>query len=201
MKQCTKCNNYKILECFSKDQKRPDGLQLSCKECNRLYYEKNKEKIKEYKELHKKSKQEYDQSYRKNNQSSIQLKDKTYYANNKETIKKRVSEWQKKQAKESHYRITKSLRDRLRKAIKNGQKNGSAIKDLGCSIEEFKKYLETLFDINMSWDNHGFDGWHIDHIKPLCTFDLTNIEEFKKACHYSNLQPLWATENLAKAKK
>jgi len=51
----------------------------------------------------------------------------------------------------------------------------------------------------MSWDNYGF--WHVDHIKPLAFFDLTNPEELKKVCHYTNLQPLWAEENLKKGTK
>ncbi|KKL15741.1 hypothetical protein LCGC14_2502560 [marine sediment metagenome] len=50
----------------------------------------------------------------------------------------------------------------------------------------------------MSWENYGFYGWHIDHIKPLCLFNLSDEKQFNKACHYTNLQPLWAEENLKK---
>ena len=91
------------------------------------------------------------------------------------------------------------LRSRLNSAIKRDQKSGSAVKDLGCTIEELKLYLESQFEDNMSWDNHG--EWHIDHIKPLASFDLTNEEELKKACNYTNLQPLWAKDNLKKGAK
>ncbi|HBI02003.1 MAG TPA: hypothetical protein DDY18_10320 [Flavobacterium sp.] len=109
--------------------------------------------------------------------------------------------WQAAQPKGGHYHIAKNLRDRLRKAVQKDQKNGSAIDNLGCSITDFKKHIESKFDNEMNWNNYGFSGWHIDHIKPLNTFDLTSPEEFKKACHYSNLQPLWAIDNLTKAKK
>lgn len=201
MKQCTKCNNSKNLECFSKDKKRLDGLQLSCKDCQRLYYSKNKENIKEYKDLHKNSKKQYDLIYRENHQLQIQTKDKTYYNKNKTVIKDRVIKWQKAQIKGSDYQLSKALRDRLRKAIQIDQKTGSAVNDLGCSIADLKKHLESKFDSEMNWNNYGFNGWHIDHIKPLNTFNLSNNEELKKACHYSNLQPLWAIDNLKKAKK
>ena len=81
------------------------------------------------------------------------------------------------------------------------------ISDLGSSIEELKLYLEKQFYNHpttneiMSWDNYGFYGWHMDHIKPLSSFDLTNRDQFLKACCYINLQPLWAEDNLFKGNK
>jgi len=93
------------------------------------------------------------------------------------------------------------LRARLAQAIKNFNKAGSAIRDLGCSIEFLKTYLESKFQPGMTWENHTKYGWHIDHIVPLITFDLTDREQFLKACHYTNLQPLWAKDNLKKGRK
>lgn len=90
------------------------------------------------------------------------------------------------------------VRVRIIKAIKRGAKAGSAIKDLGCSVEEFKMYLESKFQPGMTWENWKLHGWHLDHIRPLSSFDLSNHEEFKKAVHYTNLQPMWANENLSK---
>ena len=100
-----------------------------------------------------------------------------------------------------HYRLKVNLRNRLRHAVKNNQKIGSAVKDLGCTVDKLKSYLESQFTPGMAWSNYGRKGWHIDHIKPLSKFDLTNLEQFKQACHYSNLQPLWAEDNMSKGDK
>lgn len=98
-------------------------------------------------------------------------------------------------------RIRNNLRGRLYQAIKRNYKAGSAISDLGCSIEEFKIYIEKQFKEGMTWDNWSRTGWHIDHITPLDSFDLDKKEEFTVACHYSNLRPLWAKDNLSKGCK
>jgi hypothetical protein len=82
-----------------------------------------------------------------------------------------------------------------------GKRAGSAVRDLGCPIAYLKTYLESLFKPGMSWDNYGHKSWHVDHIIPLCSFDLSDPEQLKKACHYTNLQPLWATENISKSGK
>ena len=81
----------------------------------------------------------------------------------------------------------------------NNYKTGSAVKDLGCDIKEFKKYIESKWSQGMSWDNYGYNGWHIDHIIPLVNFDLTDKKQLKEACHYGNLQPLWKNDNLEKS--
>ena len=70
---------------------------------------------------------------------------------------------------------------------------------MGCSISELKDYLESKFQVGMTWENHSQTGWHIDHIKPLSHFDLSDRDQFLQACHYTNLQPLWAKDNLSKS--
>lgn len=99
-----------------------------------------------------------------------------------------------------NFRLADNLRSRLNTAIKS-TKAGSAVNNLGCSIEELKIYLESLFQPDMTWDNYGKNGWHIDHIKPLSKFDLSDIEQLKEGCNYINLQPLWAKDNLKKSNK
>lgn len=97
------------------------------------------------------------------------------------------------------WRLRKNLRHRLRKAMLGKTTGVSAVSDLGISIEEFKKYLEKKFSKGMSWENYG--SWHIDHIEPLVSFDLSDEEQVRKACHYTNLQPLWAEDNIRKGGK
>ena len=69
---------------------------------------------------------------------------------------------------------------------------------IGCSILELKQYLELKFKKGMTWDNYSFYGWHVDHIKPCASFDLTDIEQQKECFHYTNLQPLWCNDNWIK---
>jgi hypothetical protein len=96
-------------------------------------------------------------------------------------------------------KIASNLRTRIGNAIKGKVKVGSAVKDLGCTLDELKIYLEGKFQDGMNWKNYG--NWHIDHIKPLSLFNLSDPIELKQACHYSNLQPMWASDNLRKSNK
>lgn len=128
-----------------------------------------------------------------------QLTNKAWYERNKAEKKAKTTAYHKaRPLVDEKFRLARNLRKRLRSAMKDNFKTGSAVSDLGCSIEDFKLYLESKFSDGMSWDNYGREGWHIDHILPLSKFDLTNQEELKKACHYTNLQPLWARDNRRK---
>ena len=83
----------------------------------------------------------------------------------------------------------------------NGNKYFSTFELIGCTIAELKTYLEKQFEIDMHWKNHSIKGWHIDHIKPCASFDLTDPEQQKACFHFSNLQPLWAKDNYSKGSK
>ena len=98
------------------------------------------------------------------------------------------------------YRLQRYLRNRLYCALKGGFKNGSAIRDLGCSTDFLKQYIEKQFQTGMTWENwgKGLGKWHIDHIRPLSSFNLMDKKQLAMACHYTNLQPLWGVENLSK---
>ena len=97
-----------------------------------------------------------------------------------------------------NYRLKRAMRARLTRAIQRQQKGGSAIKDLGCSIEYLKRYIAAKFKNGMSWDNWGI-VWQLDHIQPLASFNLTDRRQFLHACRYTNLQPLFLDEHRIKS--
>lgn len=101
------------------------------------------------------------------------------------------------------FRLKCNLRGRLYSFVKGKTKIGSAIRDLGCTVEYLKLHLEKQFKLGMSWENYGKkEGqWSIDHILPLSKFDLTDRQQFIKVCHFSNLQPLWHVDNIRKGNK
>lgn len=112
----------------------------------------------------------------------------------------KTNEYHKSRKKtDLHYKLTMNLRTRLHNAISRGSKTGSAVRDLGCSIEEFKSFIENQFTEGMSWENHG--EWHLDHVRPLASFDLEDREQLLIACNWQNFQPLWATDNIRKGAK
>jgi len=166
----------------------------------KLYWESNKSKLQEYnknyRQINKNELKLKSKIYREVNRDKILIKKKTYYKSNKSKINQYYN---KKKNTDIQFKLCTTLRSRLRLALKNNQKVGSAVSDLGCSIDELKSYLESKFQPGMTWDNWALDGWHIDHIKPLVSFDLTDRKQLLEACHYTNLQPLWAADNLSKS--
>jgi hypothetical protein len=96
------------------------------------------------------------------------------------------------------YKIEILCRNRMRMAFKRGygEKAYKTLELLGAEWKTVKEHLESNFQEGMTWDNQG--SWHIDHIRPCASFDLTDPEQQKKCFHYTNLQPLWAEDNLKK---
>lgn len=176
------------------------------KEITRRYREKNKAKVKQatknwlennrdrelekarIKIREKRKNQEYKDTEKEYN--------KTYRQNNKEHINEY---WRSKYRNDNSFRLVILMRARLNKYLKGRSKRVNEI--LGCSPKLASLILEAqcLAYSNMSWVNHG--EWHIDHIRPLCSFDLTNEHDLLECCHIKNLQPLWAHDNQTKSSK
>lgn len=132
------------------------------------------------------------------NQEKRKVYARRYYRKNKRLVNKKANIAHKaRRYKDINFYLNHALRCRLNKIVKRNQKAGSAIRDLGCSLELLKQHLETQFLEGMTWHNRG-RVWHIDHIEPLCSFDLTDHEQFLIACHYTNLRPLFKQDNLKK---
>lgn len=229
MKKCTKCYKEKDVCFFGKDSKTKDGLKLYCKDCrsqeSKIYRSKNSIKISEYHKKNyskkrdeilqrnnlwlsenKEKKKEIDRKYREEKNELIvnnrikffekkphikSIYQKKYYNNNKEKIKiKNGDPWN---------RFKHNVRSRLSKylIINNIKKYNTTFHIIGCTPEFLKEHLRKQFIHGMSWDNYG--KWHIDHIIPLSS--ANNEGEVYKLCHYTNLQPLWAEDNLKKSNK
>lgn len=157
----------------------------------RVYYASNPDKaaalkalnrlsVKRYRDKNKELSRSRNKDYRERNAARLAKYKTTRYRTNIEC------------------RLRSILRSRVYGILSGSRMGGSAVADLGCTIEELKVHLESLFLKDMNWGNWSKTGWHIDHVKPLAAFNLTNREEFLKACHYTNLQPLWAFDNLSK---
>lgn len=208
-KVCTKCGVEKSIDNFY-FRKDSGKYRNECKEClcsdRRKYRKENKEKIsiaaKKSREQNKEKIKKQRRLYRENNKEVIALRKKEYRKNNIEEIRKRKRVYESaKIQNDSTYKLKKNLKRRVLIAIQKqyGEKAYKTMDLLGCSIEKARKHLETQFTDGMSWENQG--TWHIDHIIPCASFDLTDPEEQKKCFHYTNLQPLWAEDNLKKGAK
>lgn len=162
------------------------------------YMERTKESRKLYMQEYRKKNPNLQSDYRKNNPDKIKKHKQNYFKRRKHIAYKYANERWKT---DFDYRLRTYLRKRIRAAIKQNFKSGKSIELLGCDIASFKNYIESQFKNGMSWDNYGTHGWHIDHIKPIASFDLSNMDEQKKCFHYTNMQPLWAFDNHSKGAK
>jgi hypothetical protein len=118
----------------------------------------------------------------------------------------KVNKWHadyvsKRHHSDINFRMRKNLHSCVRRAIANANSSKSAktMDLIGCTFAELRAHLESHFAEGMSWDNWGLKGWHIDHIRPCASFDLSDPEQQRQCFHWSNLQPLWAMENIRKA--
>lgn len=95
-------------------------------------------------------------------------------------------------------KLVRRLRRYFERAFAAGSKSQRAHELLGCTVDQLRQHLERQFKPGMTWANHSFEGWHIDHRRPLASFDLSDPAQQLAAFHFSNLQPLWAEENFEK---
>ena len=184
----------------------------------RLYYWNNREERLKYARENQKDNSEYHKEWFQKNKDKVRARKKQYKLDNPELVKAQKAKHDKayrlknpeafkKTQKKAYLRKRKnplerfkySVRARTYKAFKRNYwiKNSGSEKLLGCDWETAMKHIESQFESWMNWDNHG--EWHIDHIIPLASG--TTKEEVKKLCHYTNLQPLLAEENISKSDK
>ena len=150
----------------------------------------------------RKAKMQADPAYAEKRRQARNKATIAYQAKNHEAVTAYQRSWEKQQYKtNTEYRLKHNLRARVRTALRAQMagKNWSLLDIVGCSTPELMAHLEAQFQPGMTWDNWTHDGWHIDHIKPCAAFDLTDEAQQRACFHFTNLQPLWAVDNLVKS--
>lgn len=188
-KVCTKCKIEKTFDEYYKKKGCSNDLNSYCKKCHLELKQKfRKENPEKYKEQ---SKVYYEKTKLIQNE-----KKKIWIKNNRE---KYNSYWTKRKKEDTKFNLITKFRSRISSFLKkNGySKKYKTIELIGCTPQELKEHLEKQFRDGMTWENRNL--WHIDHIIPLSS--AKTEEELYKLCHYTNLQPLCAEENLKKSNK
>lgn len=178
MKKCSKCKVEKPLNEFYKNKWRKDGLTSYCKPCNKAIQRTTD--YSKYKDYYKKH---YEANKEKRNKQTLESKKRRITQ-----VREYQAEYMRnKRANDLDYRIRDAVSTRINYALTVGyiNKKDSTIEELGCTIKEYKVYLEQQFDKNMNWDNYG-TYWEIDHIVPVSK---------NGSLHYTNTQPLTINEN------
>jgi hypothetical protein len=190
----------------------------------RRYYAANRERIlasnreyaRQYHAANREQRSEYGRQYRADNSKRLAERQRLCRAAARDRVNARNREYMRqyraanrgrsslyqrqRRAADPAYKLSLALRTRLRMAVSRDQRSGSAVRDLGMPIAEFKARLESQFLPGMTWENwgRGPGSWQIDHVYPLAAADLTDRAQLLAVCNYRNLQPLWFADNLAK---
>ena len=208
MKVCSKCGIEKETTDFTKGR---GSCKLCVKEYDRIKYLNNIEKYRKYSKDFYNKNPEYLKAWNKENREKTNIASKKWRDENREKSVQSALKWRSKNVdKYNQYMVNRrnsdpifklsfNVRKRIGKFLKinNLNKTNKTFDIVGLSPIELKTYLEKKFIEGMSWDNYG--KWHIDHIIPLSS--ATNEDEVYKLCHYTNLQPLWAEDNIKKGNK
>lgn len=205
-KTCYICKCNKDIQNFVKfKQKRveycKDCSELHHKERKRLYSIKYREDHKEELKIYRENNKEYMKNYKEKNRELLNKKAREKYKENPKKFNDRNKAYL---AKNKNARIAANLRSRLNKALKGETKKKKTLELLGCSSEEYVKYLEEKFEEGMSWENYGRKSgkdrwWEIDHTIPLSKYNLKDENQLAEATNYLNTKPMWQKENIKKS--
>jgi len=198
-----------ILLKLSKNKESKKEYDKEYRKNNKLKYQdyriKNKEKInkqrKEYLLKNPEKKEKLLKWKRKHYRDNLQYytdKSKKYKQQNKEIRNQKLSIRLKN---DNEYRLRCNLRTRIISALKGKGKSARTMELIGCNLSQLKKHLANKFKKGMTFENHNYKGWHIDHIKPCASFDLRCPVQQLACFNYNNLQPLWASHNMSKGAK
>ena len=185
-------------------QANKEKIKASQKANNKAYYEANKEEIKasrkDYYQTNKEEKKAYSKAWYEANKEKRKASSKAWYEANKEKKKAYKRVYENKRLKEDPiFRLLKNMRSGMWSVLSGRTKSSHTMEYVGMSPDELMNYLENKFTEGMTRDNYG--EWHVDHIRPLASFDFTGPdreEQLHIAWSHTNLQPLWALDNIRK---
>jgi hypothetical protein len=180
-KTCCRCKENRLLANFGKLSSTHDGLRYDCKDCRKAYRESVKDHI-----------QYQNKKYYEQNKESVLSQNKQYRDNNKDKIRLHKKHLLKT---DIQYKLRTTLQCHVCRIVKGQSKY--YMQFLGCDIKFFKEWIEFQFDKYMSWENYG-TYWHLDHILPLCKFDMTEKFNLFICLNWTNHQPLHKIENVKK---
>ena len=178
-----------------------------CPICQKFHFEnwskKNKKKLSESIKNWRSLNPNYQKDYRKKNYKKFQELDKKDRIKRKDYFSKYSAEYKlKRRSNDPAFKLITNMRSRIRSYLTANvsfRKKSKTMDLLGCTSIELKRHLEKRFKPGMNWKNNTINGWHVDHIKPLTL--AKSYKQLEKLCHYTNLQPLWANENIKKGNK
>lgn len=201
-KICNRCKIEKDIDDYYNSNVHIGGKNPTCKKCNKekslKYYYNNRDKIIEKDKIQRETEKykKYRKDYLEQNREEINKVKKLYKLTNREKYLQDKKDYYRRKKNDPIFALSKRLRQRIFHVLRN-HKSKSTLEILGCSYEEFKIHIESQFTEGMSWDNLG--DIHIDHIIPISSANTT--EDVYRLNHYTNLQPLWAKDNLSKYNK
>ena len=185
---------------------------LAARERARRHYNTHREKklayARAYRETHKDQISRKDLAYRQAHVEERLAYGRAYREKHRERVQQQTREWKRKnkkhlseverqrRASDPQYRLRVNLRNRISGLLRGKRRAATSVELVGCSVEQLKQHLERQFRPGMSLENYGL--WEVDHIVPCARFDLTCARQQHACFHFTNLQPLWASENARK---
>jgi hypothetical protein len=138
------------------------------------------------------------QNWQQQNQDRVRQNQTRWASHNRDKVRATLKRHdQKMRATSPEYKLKKAMRCRIYTALKGIRKMKKTFEFLGCTLQQLCQHLEDQFEPGMTWQNYG-SHWHVDHVFPLAWFDLSHLEQQKKAFGLKNMQPMWAAENSRK---
>lgn len=227
-RRCTLCGETRLIDEFYVVKRRGNWVVSSwcstcCRKRKKDYYQSHREKCIEYSRQYSKEHSVWQKQYKKKyaclnarkikeakadhyqkNKTRYAEKSKKYIQKNREEVRRYHREYNREKRKtDPQFAVAARLRHRLKTVLRNRNvdKMERTFALVGCSKSQLVAHLESKFKEGMTWENAGLRGWHIDHVRPCASFNLTDLEQQKACFHYSNLQPMWANDNLSKGCK